>query len=188
MSSSQGHGERFLSALGFLMSGDWLVLSRQGEDKALLWLGKTCLEKVQTEITYLRARDRIEMEKVLEVSTASADEEETARRKKFDAKVVPEPKEGSAGTTRVSVMCGNVALRRRFCADDSIESIVCWLGATHSSLIPIKLDEASWMLYDTTLYPERPIDYAKLKHSTLQAANLWPSCELELRACEPKTG
>ncbi len=179
--ASEGHGERFLTALGFSKSGEWLVLSPRAEDKALLWLGKACLEKIKNEITYIRASDQIELEKALSASAASADEEEAARRKTFESKVVPEPEEGSGGTTRVMVKMGPTTAQRRFCADDSVENIVCWLGATQSSLIPPQLENGEWTLCDCTLYPERVLDYSLMRDMTLQAAKLWPSCELELR-------
>ena len=180
--SSNGAGERFLAAMGFVPSGEWIVLNPSKEDAALLWLGKSALEKVQISSTYLQAKGNLDLKKALDASSASADEEEMKRRAAHAPNVVPEPEEGAGGTTRVLVVCGSATLKRRFCSDDTLENIASWLGATHSSLIPQKLLEGTWVMYNTTLHPEKAIEYAPSRESTLQGLDLWPSCELELRA------
>jgi len=175
-------GPELLQMLGFTRTGDWFVL-RGAEDPARLYLGKSALEAtVEHNPSYAIANDRIAFEKALKASKDSADREEAARREEFAPKVPVEPELGKAGTTRITVFCGGDVLQRRFNSDDIVDSILAWLGASYSSIVPGRLERAEWELVDKTLYPKRVVNLDEDRYKTLHAAKMWPSAELTVQA------
>jgi len=178
---SQGSSEKMLGLIGFTQAGDWFVL-RGNEDSAKLWIAKEALENQKSRIIYQSACERIEFEKVLKASLASADTEESARRKLIRPKVPRQPSLGIAGTTRLNIFLGDdTVLQRRFNADDTLREVIYWLGAEHSSHIPTYLDSKQWELIDRTLFPHRRVDVLENSHKTLQALGLWPSADISIQ-------
>ncbi|GBG28911.1 Hypothetical Protein FCC1311_051322 [Hondaea fermentalgiana] len=174
-------GIDLLKLVGFVQTGDWLVL-RGAEDPARLWLAKGALENTQNSSMYTMAQDRAAFMEAIEDSRNSANAEEAERRLEYVSSVPVEPEVGIAGTTRVRVYFGENVVERRFNADDVVKGIIMWLGAEHSSLIPRKLESGAWELVNATLYPPHVMELDTLYDKTLQSAGLWPGAELRVQA------
>lgn len=173
-------GHDLLKLIGFVQTGDWLVL-RGAEDPARLWLAQSALENVQNSSVYELAREREAFNDAITESIACASAEEAERRQEFVSSVPVEPEEGVAGTTRIRVFCGDHVVERRFHSDDVVNGIIMWLGAERSSLIPGKLASGSWELVNSTLYPPHVMELEDLYDTTLQSAGLWPGAELKVQ-------
>jgi hypothetical protein len=173
-------GTAMLELAGFSRAGDWHVLRGAAEDPARLFTCRSALEAAQGSARYLLARDRAAFEAALQASVGTAGEEEERRKAALRPRVPAQPEAGRAGTTRVTVFCGEDVLQRRFNSDDVVRDIVHWLGAEHRSVIPDRLlGDRSWELVNKTVYPPHVLELSdKELGQTLMAAEMWPGAEL----------
>jgi len=175
--------ETFLGRIGFERAGEWLTLP-PNYNRNTLKAALDALSRIQeTSGVYQSAKRMLEFEKAIEMSKATANEEERARRAKFAALVPPVPAEGAAGTTRISVIIseGSPPLTRRFVADDTLADVVNWIGSERS-VVCQKILEGSWVLRDETLLQKRPLNvHGGDLSKTLHALQLWPSATLNVR-------
>jgi hypothetical protein len=173
-------GTAMLELAGFSRAGDWYVLRGAAEDPARLFTCRGALEAAQGSARYALARDRAAFESALQASVGTAGEEEERRKAALRPRVPAQPEAGRAGTTRVTVFCGDQVLQRRFNSDDVVRDIVHWLGAEHRSVIPDRLlGDRSWEFVNKTVYPPRVLELSdKELGMTLMAADMWPGAEL----------
>jgi len=173
--------EHFMNRIGFERAGEWLSVA-PNYDRSKIEQAVEALENVQrNDEVYGASKRRGEFENAIELSRASATEEERSRRAVFAAKLPLIPIEGAAGTTRITVVIseGAPSLFRRFVADDTLRDVIHWIGSERS-IVANKLLESSWSLVDETLLQKKVIgvdDFDK----TLHALGLWPSATLYVR-------
>uniref|UniRef100_A0A7S3UYG9 UBA domain-containing protein n=2 Tax=Aplanochytrium stocchinoi TaxID=215587 RepID=A0A7S3UYG9_9STRA len=157
------------------------VLKSKSTDLARLWMGKAVLEKEKEGLIYATAQEQMRFQNALQQSLKSANEEEQKRRAEYKEKLSKEP-EAKAGIAVIKVFLGNdIQHSRRFFCDDTLMSVVQWLG-TLSSVIPDKLLLSEWDLVDVSLYPGKHIPVCDNLGSTLQSLQWFPSGQIEIRA------
>ena len=174
--------ENFMRVLSFERAGEWLSLPPTYNLEALKEAVKV-LQEIQLGEVYQASKRNLEFEKAIEMSRASANEEEKARRAVFAAKSPAVPPEGAAGTTRVTFVVSEGAppLTRRFASDDVLLDVVHWIGSERS-VICNKILEGAWILVDETLLQKKPLDVVGQDgHKSLYALGLWPSATLHVR-------
>mmetsp|Transcript_17151 Transcript_17151/g.20789 ORF Transcript_17151/g.20789 Transcript_17151/m.20789 type:complete len:384 (+) Transcript_17151:186-1337(+) len=181
-------GPEFLKLLGFRAQGyDPTTrlrpveyrLSRRDTDLAKLWMGKAVLEKAKEGNTYRLAKAKTDFQSALRKSLKTANEEELRRRKEY-AKLLAKEPSGNSSISVIKIFLGeNLEHSRRFFCDDTLESVVQWLGSL-SSIIPDKLLMSEWDLVDVSLYPAKRIPIPESLGSTLQSLGWFPSGQMEI--------
>mmetsp|Transcript_25153 Transcript_25153/g.58487 ORF Transcript_25153/g.58487 Transcript_25153/m.58487 type:complete len:458 (+) Transcript_25153:72-1445(+) len=159
-------------------------------DAALIYLGISALESIQTTVEYKRGKQMLVFQKELDQIRVSADtsEAEAIGRANFLAKCPTEPAQGRGATVKVKL--GNEMVERRFDGDDVLGDILHWLGG-HGTAVYEKLVSRDWVLVDLnrsggpgtgTVIPLQPnLDM------TLRYIGCWPSGRLEVRPNEEET-
>ena len=86
------------------------------------------LQHTQTS-TYLRARDVLQLERVLADSKETSKEEVEQRRKKLRERLPPEPEEGSASIAKICFQYNDQRIWRRFDADDTVGTLFSYVAS-----------------------------------------------------------
>lgn len=161
-------GMEFMYAVGFEPMHGFLVL--QSRDLALLWIGKSALEKARGASDYAASKERAELQHALALSNGEYEAELSKRRAAFGARVPDEPAEGLAGNSLICVhLPGERQVWRRFESCSTLEDLLNFVrSCPEAPLNGVKLS-------NVTMSPPAPLDLRTQLGLTLQRLEMWPT-------------